>query len=71
MRDFPGGPLVKTSPFNARSASLIPGQGVEIPQAQQPKPKHKTETRYQKKKKKKLIKKTNHMTLKFRAEVSK
>lgn len=52
MRDFPGGPLVKTSPFNARSASLIPGQGVEIPQAQQPKPKHKTETRYQKKKKK-------------------
>ena len=33
MRDFPSGPLVKTSPFNARSASLIPVQGVEIPQA--------------------------------------
>ena len=33
MRDFPGGSLVKTSPFNAGSVSLIPGQGVKIPQA--------------------------------------
>ena len=31
--DFPGGPVVKTSPSNARDAGLIPGQGAGIPQA--------------------------------------
>ena len=38
--DFPGSPVVKTSPFNASS---IPGQGDKIPYASGPKkPKHKT-----------------------------
>ena len=41
-RDFPGGPLVKTSPPNAGSAGSIPGQGGKIPHASRPKkPKHK------------------------------
>ena len=43
-RDFPGGPLVKTSPFNAGGSGLIPGQGAMIPHASGPKKtKHKTE----------------------------
>ena len=33
--DFPGGPLVKTSPSNAGAGS-IPGQGTKIPKALQP-----------------------------------
>ena len=28
--DIPGGPVVKTSPFNVGAAGLIPGQGVKI-----------------------------------------
>ena len=36
-RDFPGGPLVKTSPPNAGSAGSIPGWGAKIPQALWPK----------------------------------
>ena len=28
--DFPGGPLVKTSPSNAGDAGSIPGQGAKI-----------------------------------------
>ena len=44
MGDFPGGPVVKTSPSNAGSAGLIPGQGTKIPRASQTKnQKHKTE----------------------------
>ena len=40
----PDGPVVKTSPFNAGGAGLIPGRGAEIPHASWPKkPKHKTE----------------------------
>ena len=35
--DFPGGPVVKTSPFNAGGADSIPGWGAEIPHASQPK----------------------------------
>ena len=31
--EFPGGPVVKTLPSNARDMSLIPGQGTEIPYA--------------------------------------
>ena len=31
--DFPGGPVVKTSPFNAGGADSIPGWGAEIPHA--------------------------------------
>ena len=36
-RDFPGGPVVKTSPSNADGAGSIPGQGAKIPHASQPK----------------------------------
>ena len=31
--DFPGGPVVKTSPSNAGGAALIPGLGAKIPHA--------------------------------------
>ena len=42
-RDFPGGPVVKTSPSKAGGTGLIPGQRAKIPHASQPKqPKHKT-----------------------------
>ena len=34
---FPGGPVVKTSPFNAREVCSIPDQGAEIPHASGPK----------------------------------
>ena len=30
LRDFPGGPVVKTQPSNAGVVGLIPGQGTEI-----------------------------------------
>ena len=44
LGDFPGGPVVKTSPSKAGGVGLIPGRGVKIPHASQPKtPKHKTE----------------------------
>ena len=33
VRDFPGGPVVKTSPSKARGMGLIPGQGTKIPHA--------------------------------------
>ena len=36
-RDFPGGPVVKTSPSNARGVGSIPGQGAKIPHASWPK----------------------------------
>ena len=43
--DFPGSPVVETSPSNAGGAGLIPGQGAKIPHASGlKKPKHKTET---------------------------
>ena len=29
--DFPGGPMVKTSPCNAEGAGSVPGQGTKIP----------------------------------------
>ena len=35
--DFPGGPVVKTSPSNAEGAGSIPGQGVKFPHALGPK----------------------------------
>ena len=41
--DFPGSPVVKTSPSNAGGAGLIPGQGAKIPNALWPKTKNKTE----------------------------
>ena len=36
-QDFPGSPVVKTSPSNARGVSSIPGQGDKIPYASGPK----------------------------------
>ena len=43
-RDFPGSPVVKTSPSNAEGAGLIPGWGAKVPNASWPrKPRHKTE----------------------------
>ena len=40
--DFPGSPVVKTSPPNAGGAGLIPGWGAKIAHASGPKnPKHK------------------------------
>ena len=35
--DFPGGPVVKTSPSNAEGVGSISGQGAKIPHASQPK----------------------------------
>ena len=45
FQDFPGGPVVKTSPSSAGGAGSIPGQGAKIPQTSQlkKKTKHKTE----------------------------
>ena len=37
MGDFPGGPVVKSSPSNAGGAGSIPGQGAKIPHASWPK----------------------------------
>ena len=31
MRDFPGGPVIRTLPSNIMGAGLIPGQGARIP----------------------------------------
>ena len=36
-RDFPGSPVVKTLPSNARCAGLIPGRGAKIPHGSWPK----------------------------------
>ena len=33
MRDFPGGPGVKSPPYNAGDMGLITGQGTRIPHA--------------------------------------
>ena len=33
MRDFPGGPVVKSPPSNAGDAGSIPGWGTKIPHA--------------------------------------
>ena len=33
FRDFPGGPMVKNPPSNARDAGSIPGWGTKIPHA--------------------------------------
>ena len=37
LGDFPGGPVVETSPSSAGGAGLIPGRGAKIPHAWQPK----------------------------------
>ena len=38
-RDFPGGPVVKTSPSNAGGAGWIPGRGAKMPCGQKNPPK--------------------------------
>ena len=43
--DFPGAPVVMTSPSNVGSSSSIPGWGSKIPHAK--KPKHTTEAMLQ------------------------
>ena len=42
--DFPGGPVVKTSPSKAEDVSLIPGQGAKIPDGKPKKKKKKHQT---------------------------
>ena len=37
IRDFPGGPVVKTLPSNAEGVGSIPGRGSKIPHASWPK----------------------------------
>ena len=37
MRDLPGGPVVKTLPFNSGGVGSIPGPGAKIPLASRPK----------------------------------
>ena len=36
-RDFPGGPVVRTSPSSAGDVGSIPGKGTKIPHASRPK----------------------------------
>ena len=45
-RDFPGGPVVKTSPSNAAGVGLIPGPGAKIPHASGPKNQHIKQKQY-------------------------
>ena len=37
FQDFPGGPVVETSPSSPSSAGRVPGQGAKVPRALQPK----------------------------------
>ena len=46
LRDFPGGPVVKTLPSNAGCAGLIPGQGAKIPHAWRPRNQHIKQKQY-------------------------
>ena len=45
-RDFSGGPVVKTSPSNARGAGLILGWGAKIPHASGPENKNIDQNQY-------------------------
>ena len=61
FRDFPGGSVVETLPFNTGSAGSIPGLGTKIPHASWPKyQKHETEAIWKQNSTKilKIIKKT-------------
>ena len=46
VRDFPGGPVVKTSPSNAGGVGSIPGRGAKIPHALRPKNQHIKQKQY-------------------------
>ena len=48
-RDFPAGPVVKTSPSNAGGAGSIPCQGAKIPHASQPKNQNMRQKQYRNK----------------------
>ena len=48
-RDFPGSPVVKTSPSNTAGAGLIPGRGAKIPYGLWLKKKKTKQNRKQKK----------------------
>ena len=76
-RDFPGNPVVRTSPFNAEDVGSIPGWGAKIPHTSQPKTRLKKQycnkfnknlkwsMVHIKKKKKKKIKKKKRMRTRF------
>ena len=44
--DFPGGPVVETSPSNAGGMGLMPGQGAKIPHASWPKNQNMEQKQY-------------------------
>ena len=46
MRDFPGGPVVKTLPSNAGGVGSIPVRGAKIPQASGPKNQNMKQKQY-------------------------
>ena len=46
IRDFPGGPVVKTSPSNAEGVGLIPGWGTKTTHAWNPKSKNIKQKQY-------------------------
>ena len=46
LRDFPGHPVVKTSPSNAGGAGSIPGRGAKIPHASWPKNQNRKQKQY-------------------------
>ena len=48
-KDFPGSPVVKTSPSNAGCAGSIPGRGAKIPYASWPKNQNIKQKQYCKK----------------------
>ena len=45
-RDFPGSPVVKTSPSNAGGVGSIPGRGAKIPHASWPKTQNLKQKQY-------------------------
>ena len=60
MRDFPGGPVVKTSPSSEGGVGSIPGQGAKMSHASQPKNQNIKQKQYCNKFNKDLKKKVEH-----------
>ena len=58
--DFPGGPMVKTLPSNARCSGLLPGQGAKVLHAPWPKNQNIKQKQYCKKIKKAFLKNGPH-----------
>ena len=44
LRDFPGGPVVRNPSPSAGDVGLMPGSGIKIPQAKDPRAAAKTDT---------------------------